>query len=170
MTTLKNIFSDNHLVKFVDVIGQQVDNLSCGGFGKCFAVETKSLCRTKALNQVQRNTGTWAEDDVYTRVSFPTNLSIDHVAHGHTDLHPSSLDVVEIQMMKNSQAESWQWDACSIDVGLIDRSCVSGVITLKVLDYLPKKHWLNNFEDFLMYKKERTAVRRTQCIKIMFLA
>lgn len=99
---------------------------------------------------------------LYSRF-VPTNLSIDHVAHGHTDLHPSSLDVVEIQMMKNGQAESWQWDGRSIAVGLIARRCVSWVITLKVLNYLPKKHRLNNFEDFLMYKKQHIAVRRTQC-------
>lgn len=55
---MQNITTDNYLVEFVDIIGQEVYNLSCGSFGKCLAVKTKSLCRTKVLNQVLQTTET----------------------------------------------------------------------------------------------------------------
>lgn len=67
-----------------------------------------------------------------------TDLPINHVAHGHTNLHAGSLDIVEIEMMKDNHANGGKRDTCSIAVGLIDCSCVGGVITLKVLNYLPK--------------------------------
>lgn len=68
-----------------------------------------------------------------------TDLPIDHVAHGHTNLHAHSLDVVEIEMMKNRQTDAGQGDARSGSVGLMDRSCVVGaVFSLKVLNYVPK--------------------------------
>lgn len=66
---LKHKSSDKYLIKFVDIIGQEVYNLSCGRFGKCFAVKTKSLCRTKALNQVPRTPRTWQNDDIHTKKS-----------------------------------------------------------------------------------------------------
>lgn len=37
-----------------------------------------------------------------------TDLPIDHMAHGHTNLHACPLDMVEIEMMKNGQADSGQ--------------------------------------------------------------
>lgn len=67
-----------------------------------------------------------------------TDLPIDHVTHGHTNLHASSLDVVEIEVMKDGEADGCQGDAYSIAVHLMHCSCVAVVITLKVLNYLPK--------------------------------
>lgn len=60
------------------------------------------------------------------------------MAHGHANLHPGPLDVIEVEMMEDSEADGGQGNARSIDVGLIDCSCVGGVVTLKVLDYLPE--------------------------------
>lgn len=67
-----------------------------------------------------------------------TDLPIDHVTHGHTNLHAYSLDMVEIEMMKDGKGDGRQGDARSVTVGLIHCSRVGGVITLKVLNYLPK--------------------------------
>lgn len=72
------------------------------------------------------------------RCLLMTDLPINHVAHGYANLHADSLYIVEIEMMKDSQGNGGQRDACSIAVGLIDCSCIGGVITLKVLNYLPK--------------------------------
>lgn len=69
-----------------------------------------------------------------TDVSSMTDLPIDHVAHGHADLHAYSLNMVEVEMMKHGQDDGWQGDACSVAVGLMDCSRVDGVISLKVLD------------------------------------
>lgn len=79
-----------------------------------------------------------------------TNLLVDHVAHGNSDFHASSLNIVEVEMVKESQGNGGQRDASSVAVGIIDCSRVGGVITLKVLDYLPKEHRLNDFDDFLL--------------------
>lgn len=38
-----------------------------------------------------------------TDVSSMTDLPIDHVAHGHADLHAYSLNMVEVEMMKHGQ-------------------------------------------------------------------
>lgn len=72
------------------------------------------------------------------RCLVKTNLPIDHVAHGDPDLHASSLDMVEIEMMKDSQGNGCHRDACSVDVGLRDCSCVGGIIVLKELNYFPE--------------------------------
>lgn len=66
---LTDIMSGDYLVKLVDIVGQEVYNLSCGSFGKCFAVETKSLCRTKVLNQVLRTREMRQEDDIRTETA-----------------------------------------------------------------------------------------------------
>lgn len=79
-----------------------------------------------------------------------TDLLIDHVTHGHSNLHACPLDVVEIEMVKHSQESGGQRNACSIAIGLIDCRLVVGVITLKELYQLPKQQWLNDFDGFLM--------------------
>lgn len=40
----------------------------------------------------------------FIQMSDKTDLPIDHVAHGHANLHACSLDMVEIEMMKDGQA------------------------------------------------------------------
>lgn len=80
-----------------------------------------------------------------------TDLLVDHVAHGYADLHACSLDFVEVHMMKESQADGGQWDARSVAVSLVDCSWLSGVITFEILNQLPKKHRLNDF-DYLLTK------------------
>lgn len=67
-----------------------------------------------------------------------TDLPVNHVAHGHADLHAGPLHMVEVEVVQDSQAHGGQRDAGSIAVGFIGRSCVGGVIVLKVLDYLPQ--------------------------------
>lgn len=82
-----------------------------------------------------------------------THLPIDHVAHGHTNLHACSLDVVEIEVMKDGEANGCQGDAQSEAVGLKDCSCAAGLIILKELNYLPEQHRLNDFDNFLKEKE-----------------
>lgn len=72
------------------------------------------------------------------------------MTQGHADLHPDPLDVVEIEMMKHSEGEGQQRDACSVHVGVLDPSCAGGVGTLEEPDDLPKQHRLNDFDDFLI--------------------
>lgn len=80
------------------------------------------------------------------------HLPIDHVTQGHADLHPDPLDVVEIEMMKDSEGERQHGDACSVHVGVVDPSRAGGVVTLEEPDDLSKQHRLNDLDDFLIRK------------------
>lgn len=74
------------------------------------------------------------------------------MTQGHADLHPDPLDVVEIEVMKDSEGERQHRDACSVHVGVVDPSCAGGVVTLEEPDDLPEQHRLNDLDDFLTRK------------------
>lgn len=140
---------DDYLIKSVDVVGQEVDDLSSGRLGKRSAVQTKSLHKNKGVNTLKPNV-TQQHDD--SRKHPRAHLPIDHVTQGHADLHPDPLDVVEIEMMKDSEGEGQQRDACSVHVGVVDPGRAGGVGTLEEPDDLPEQHRLNDLDDFLIRK------------------
>lgn len=74
------------------------------------------------------------------------------MTQGHADLHPHPLDVVEIEVMEDSEGERQQRDACSVHVGVVDPSWAGGVVTLEEPDDLPEQHRLNDLDDFLIRK------------------
>lgn len=92
-----------YLVEPVDVVGQQVHDLSGGRLGEGFAVQTKSLGKNK---EVRRQHPTRRRDVTSGwRGGGGGHLPIDHVAQGHADLHPDPLDVVEVEVMEDGEGE-----------------------------------------------------------------
>lgn len=50
---------------------------------------------------------------------LPTDLLIDHVTHGHSDLHACSLDVVEVEVMEQCQADGADRQSSCVAEGLV---------------------------------------------------
>lgn len=81
-------------------------------------------------------------------------LFVDHVTHGHSDLHACSLDVVEVEVMEQRQADGADRQRCCIAKGFVQGCLVVWIVILKVTNHLPQDDRLNHFNDLLMCRGE----------------
>ena len=102
----------------------------------------------------------WRRSKVFVEQTHSSELSclsadlpVDHVTHGHSDLHACSLDVVEVEVMEYRQADGAHRQCSCIAQGLIQSLVVIWVVTLKVLNHLPQDDGLDDFNDFLICKE-----------------
>lgn len=91
----------------------------------------------------------WGYGTIAFGAVCPTDLPVDHVTHGHSDLHARSLDMVEVEVVDNGQSYGGQRDTSSIATGLIQSIHVIWVKILKVLDHFSQEHWLGHLNHFL---------------------
>lgn len=52
-------------------------------------------------------------------IYLPADLLVNHVTHGHSDLHARSLDVVEVEMMEQRQADGADRQGSCVAEGLV---------------------------------------------------
>lgn len=93
--------------------------------------------------------------DAFSFIMLPTDLLVDHVTHGHSDLHACPLHVVEVEVMQQCQADGADGQTGGVSEGLVQSRHVVWVVTLKVLNYLPQDDWLDHFNDLLICKGRR---------------
>ncbi|TNN61502.1 hypothetical protein EYF80_028247 [Liparis tanakae] len=79
----------------------------------------------------------------------PTDLPVDHVTHGHSDLHARPLDVVEVEVVEQGQPDGAQRHGGGVAQRLVERRHVQRVVALKVLDHLAQDERLDHFDDLL---------------------
>lgn len=87
-----------------------------------------------------------------------THLHVYHVAHGDSDLHPSPLDIVEVEVMKKRQANGAHRQGGGIAKSGVKGLLIGRVVLLKVENQLAQEDWLHHFNDFL---KRRARGRKT---------
>lgn len=141
-----------YLIKSVDIIWKKVHNLSSGGLSHRLTAETKSLMREILLVW-----WVWPEEfKAYFLIRkicwIFADLSVYHVTHGHSYLHACSLDVVEVEMLEDSQSKGGEGHRSGITIHHAKTSLVVRVIILKVQDYFPQKKWLDDFNGLLYGK------------------
>lgn len=85
---------------------------------------------------------------------MPTHLLIDHVTHGHPDLHACPLDVVEVEVMEHHEAQGAKRQARCIAQTFVQSIHVIRIVTFKVSDHLPQENGLDHFYNFLDERKD----------------
>ena len=80
----------------------------------------------------------------------PTDLFVDHVTHGHSDLHACPLDVVEVEVMEQGESDGADGEAGRVAQSLVQSRHVFWVVGLKVNNHLPQEHRLDHLDDFLI--------------------
>jgi len=164
------VFSFTYVIELVDVVGEEVDDLARGGLSHGRAAETQSLEREKRRTPSGKDhkhshpTPTGAtrrsptpsrrftillEEARASRSHPPTDLPVDHVTHGHSDLHARPLDVVEVEVVEQEQADGAQRHDGGVAQRLVERRHVQRVVALKVLDHLAQDEGLDHFDDLL---------------------
>lgn len=83
-----------------------------------------------------------------------THLLVDHVTHGHSDLHACSLNVEEVEVMEHRQANGAQTHPSCVAQSLVQSRHVFWVVILEEHNNLPQEDWLDHFEDFLREREE----------------
>lgn len=76
------------------------------------------------------------------------------MTHGNSNLHAYSLDMVVVEMAKESQSKGGEGHCSSVSVHHEKTSLVIWVIILKVHDDFPHEKWLDHFNG-LLYDKDR---------------
>lgn len=143
-----------YLVKLVDVVGEQVNNLARGGLSHGGAAEAQSLQTNMSLHHGSRRS--WFQTlDRSVKIClhiFPaplTHLHVYHVAHGNSDLHAGPLHIVEVEVMKKRQADGADRQTGGIAESDVKGLLISRVIVLKVQNQLAQENWLHHFNDLL---------------------
>lgn len=84
-----------------------------------------------------------------------TYLPVDHMAHGNPQPHASTLDVVEIQMVKDGKHQCAGCKHRGIDISFLQCCGVIRVVVFKVINDFPQKYGLDHFGAFLKGNWER---------------
>lgn len=96
---------------------------------------------------------------IYIFLVLLAHLHVYHVAHGDSDLHPGPLDIVEVEVMKNCQAEGANRQSGGIAESGVKGIMISRVVALKVQNQLAQEDWLHHFNDFLKRRTSRDMKR-----------
>jgi len=85
-----------------------------------------------------------------TLVCSHVYLLVDHVTHGHSDLHACPLNVVEVEVMEHCQADGADGQASCISKRLVKRPLIGLPNNLEIPNHLPQENRLDNFNDLLL--------------------
>lgn len=85
-----------------------------------------------------------------------TDLSVDHVTHGHFDPHAGSLDVVVVEMLEDGQPEGGEAHRSSVAVRHVKTPTVVRIVVLEEQDDLTQKKRLDDFNGLLDDKDRDT--------------
>lgn len=83
----------------------------------------------------------------------PTDLLVDHVTHGHSDLHACSLDMEEVEVMEQRQTDAAYRQGRGVAQAPVESSTVPWVVIFKVPNQQPQDDWLDHFNDFLICRE-----------------
>ena len=95
-----------------------------------------------------------ASGEVHTVVPSDTYLAVDHMAHGYSQPHPHTLNVVEVHMVQNGPHEHAGAQPRRIAIGFTQRGRIIGIIVFNITNHFPQKYGLNYSGAFLKEKKK----------------
>lgn len=91
-----------------------------------------------------------------------THLHVDHVAHGHSDLHPGPLHIVEVEVMQERQADGANRQAGGVAERDVKGLMIARGVVLKVQNQLSQEDGLHHFNDFLRRWRGRKTGREME--------
>lgn len=89
----------------------------------------------------------------------PADLLVDHVTHGHPDLHARPLDVVKVEVVEYRQADGAEGHPGCVAQRLVKRRLVVRVIIFEEADDLTQDDRLHYFNGLLISKEEQRVSR-----------
>lgn len=105
---------------------------------------------------LQHASGTSRE--VHTLVPSDTYLAVNHVAHGYSQPHPRTLDVVEIQVVQNGQDKRAGTQHPGIAMGFVQSSRIRGIVVFKITNNFPQNYGLNYSGTFLKTNLKKSSL------------
>ena len=90
--------------------------------------------------------------EVHTVVPSDTHLAVDHVAHGYSQPHPHTLNVIEVHVVQNGPHKHTGAQPCRIAVGFVQSSRIIGIVVFNITNNFSQEYGLNYFGAFLKEK------------------
>ena len=114
--------------------------------------------------EISQNTSD-ASGEVHTVVLSDTHLAVDHMAHGYSQPHPHTLNVIEVQVVQNGPHEHAGAQPCRVAIGFAQSSRIIGIIVFNVTNHFPQKYGLNYSGGFL--KEEKNVLIRNVSFSLL---
>lgn len=103
-------------------------SLGCDGVG----MNDRESCQGFCYSATYTPPTLFCDNQVRTFNHPPTHLPIDHVTHGHSYLHPGSLDVVEVEVMEHRQTNGAKRHGSCIAESHVKSPLIVWVVVFKV--------------------------------------
>ena len=94
-----------------------------------------------------------ASGEVHAVEPSDTHLAVDHMAHGYSQPHPHTLNVIEVQVMQNSPHEHAGAQPCRVAIGFMQGGRIHAIGVFNIINHSPQKYGLNYSGAFLKGKK-----------------
>ena len=80
-----------------------------------------------------------ASGEVHIMEPSNTYLVVDHMAHGYSQPHPHTLNVIEVQVVQNSPHEHADAQPCRIAIGFMQSGNIHAIGVFNIINHFPQK-------------------------------
>ena len=90
---------------------------------------------------------------VHTLSPSDTYLAVDHMAHGYSQPHPHTLNMIEVQVVQSSPHQHAGAQPCSVAKGFMQSGRIRVIGAFNIINHFPQKYGLHDSGAFLKGKK-----------------